>query len=725
MMFFLKTIIPALFLIFLLVNSPFAQSVDESALALKKSGEAFRKPAGFETSDEQVQVGTWFSNFDSLRTAAASFLAILFTDDKSMLKMKENTRMTIQGNVSPTQSLRQVRIDRGALRATIIFQDKRKYEIITPVSVASVKGTDFWLTVDPNGTDTFIGLEGSVEILNIESGQSMLLTAGNTIISSWTGTMNINPTDPSTIPSDPDTEPEGGQEGESGESPDQQPAPSSPAQPTPAQEQSEQESGPTLSPEKGGSKLPGGIGLSASVGAAVLDGQVYNQISIRPDFPIGPFGVGLDLNLYFDADGNLREEDWDEPLDAVDKIFYIRYNQPDDPFYIRAGGLTNVTMGQGLIMDNYSNMIEYPQIRRVGLLGHREFGKIKFQGLVANLRELGSPGLVGTRVTYPLIGNLRVGGTFVLDGDQFAGLPDKDGDGVPDAVDDFPDDKAYAVDSDGDGIPDEVDYDQDDDQLTDSHPDPAFNIDDTIDIVIKTPLSFKDKKDGVSSYGVDIEYALFSNDLIGITAYGEVAAIKDFGSGFTFPGVRATLGPVFLRAEYRRYGKQFIGNYFNRTYDIERAHLFVQAGDSTIAKTREELLLKSIKDPLSGVFGGASINLLNLFTLSASYLRMQSSNPDSTPNFESFFGDVSIDPVFIPKINRASLFYQQTNVPNVFDFIKTPSTLFGLLIGYEIAPSVTLLIRYQETYIDRDGDGKIRGDDETIKLTSIETEFTF
>ena len=210
-MFFLKTVNPALFLIFLLVNSPFAQSVDESALALKKSGEAFRKPAGFETSDEQIQVGTWFSNFDSLRTAAASFLAILFTDDKSMLKMKENTRMTIQGNVSPTQSLRQVRIDLGALRTTINYQDKRKYEIITPVSVASVKGTDFWLTVDPNGTDTFIGLEGSVEILNIESGQSMLLTAGTTIISSWTGTMNINPTDPSTIPSDPDTEPEGGQ----------------------------------------------------------------------------------------------------------------------------------------------------------------------------------------------------------------------------------------------------------------------------------------------------------------------------------------------------------------------------------------------------------------------------------------------------------------------------------------------------------------------------------
>jgi len=219
---------------------------------------------------------------------------------------------------------------------------------------------------------------------------------------------------------------------------------------------------------------------------------------------------------------------------------------------------------------------------------------------------------------------------------------------------------------------------------------------------------------------MDVEYPVFSNDLVGITVYGEVAKIQDFGSGFALPGVRVTIGPVYLRVEYRSYGKEFLGNYFNRTYDIERAELL----DSVTVQTREEKLLTAVTEPLTGFFGGAALNLLDMFTVSASYSRMQSS-VEGSRNFESLYGDVSINPVFIPKISRASLFYQQTNVDNVFDFEKTSSMMLGFLLGYEIAPSVTLLIRYQETYIDRNGDGIIEGDDETIKLTSIETEFTF
>ena len=700
-----------------------AQNVDQTALALKKRGEVFRKPAGFKTTDEQVEVGFWFDDFDSLRTASASYLAILFTDDKSILKMKENTRLTIQGNTTPSQKIRQVRINSGSIKTKISPQIDVKYEIISPVSVASVKGTEFWLTVDTSGIDTFIGLEGTVEILNIESGQTMLLTAGMTITSSWTGTMNINTTDPATIPSDPDVEPQQGEGQQQGGEPAQDVQPAQSDQP-PVQETRTRT--PSQSKDSGDSKLPGGISMSASVGAAVLDGQVYNQISLRPDFPIGPIGVGLDLNFYFDADGNLREEDWDEPQDAIDKIFYLRYNSPEDPFYIRAGGLTGVTMGQGLIMDNYSNTIEYPQVRRVGLTGHREFGKLRFQGLVANLRELKNPGLIGARVSYNVLGSLKIGGTIVYDGDQFGGLPDKDGDGVPDSVDDFPDDNLRTVDTDGDGVADKDDPDRDGDGYTDQdlRGNPS-ELNDTSGVNLKTVLSLKDVKNASSIYGVDIEFPLFNNELIGITAYGEFAKIRDFGSGFALPGIRATIGPVFLKMEYRQYKEQFIGNFYDRTYDLGRARLIWDAvNDSTIAETREDILLKPVTSPLTGVFGGAALNMLDMFTISASFSRMKSSG-DSNLTFESLYGDLSINPVFIPKINKASLFYQQTNVENVFDFEKTPSTLFGYLIGYEIAPSVSLQIRSQQTFVDRNGDGDVKDEGETIKLTSIETVFTF
>ena len=720
------SILFSLLLFVALAGNGIAQNVDQAALALKKRGEVFRKPAGFNTTDEQVDVGSWFSDFDSVRTEAASFLTILFTDDKSILKMKENTRLTIQGSTTPSQKIRQIRINRGSIKTKISPQIDGKYEIISPVSVASVKGTEFWVTVDPSGTDTFIGLEGTVEILNIESGQTMLLSAGMTITSSWTGTMNINPTDPATIPSDPDTEQQqqqGGQQ-QRGDSP--QDDQSTPTEQVPAQQSPTQTPSQSQPQSGGGSKLPGGIGMSASVGASVLDGQVYNQISLRPDIPIGPFGIGLDLNFYFDADGNLREEDWDEPLDAVDKIFYLRYNNPEDPFYIRAGGLLGITMGQGLIMDNYSNTIEYPQVRRVGVFGHKEFGKFRLQGLVANLRELSNPGLMGIRGTYNVIGKLKIGATAIYDGDQFAGLPDRDGDDVPDAVDDFPDNADWSVDTDGDGIADMVDPDRDGNGYTDNTQDPRIpNNDLDGPLNLKNALSLKDTSNSSAIYGADIEYPVFSNDLFAITAYGEFAKIQDFGSGFALPGVRATIGPVFLKVEYRQYTKEFLGNYYDRTYDIERVQLtWDDSSNSVNIQTREDLLLKPVTEPLAGVFGGAAIDLLDMFTLSASYSRMKSTGED-TLTFESLYGDLSINPVFIPKVNKASLFYQQTNVPNVFDFENTASTLFGYLISYEIAPSVSLQIRSQQTFSDRNGDGDVEDEGETIKLTSIETVFTF
>ena len=689
-------------------SNGYAQKVDESALALKKRGEAFRKAYGISTLDEQVEVGMWFSNFDSVRTGPASFLAILFTDDKSIIKMKENSDLTIQRTITPTQTLRQIRLNRGKLKLKVTPQLGEKYEIISAISVASVKGTEFWLIVNPNGTDTFIGLEGSVEILNIESGQSMLLTPGMTVTSLWTGAMNIGPTDLSTIPSDPEDSPEEFEQ---------------PQESEPKPEDKKQ----VPSPESGkgggsGGGLPGGIRLSASVGATVLDGQVYNQISIRPEIPLGPLGIGLDLNFYFDADGNLREEDWDEAGDIVDKILYIRYHDPSDPTYLRAGALTSVTMGQGLIMDNYSNMIQYPQIRKVGIFGHKEVGSFRLQGLVANLRELGNPGLLGVRASLPVLGKLRIGATYVVDGDQFGGLPDKDDDGVPDAFDDFPDNDSLSIDTDGDGIADELDFDRDGDGFTDNHPIVISN--DFDGVALKTTLNLKDTTSAVSFFGFDFEYPLVNNKLFGLTLYSEFAKIKDFGSGFAMPGLRATIGPLFLRAEYRSYQSEFVGNYFNRTYDLERVFMTTLPDGSVTAITKEDTLLKTVVEPLTGVYGGVSWDILGMFTFSSSYSSMSSGN-DSLPKLQSLFVDVSFNTVFIPKINRASLFYQQTNVDNVFDFEKTPSTLIGYAIGYEIAPSITLLGRSQQTYIDKNGNGKISGDEEKIRLTSIETVFTF
>ena len=69
-------------------------------------------------------------------------------------------------------------------------------------------------------------------------------------------------------------------------------------------------------------------GTVGSVGTVTINGEVYNQISLRPEIPVGKLGIGLDLYLYFNDDG-MYWESWDfsSGQDAyktmIDKIYYL------------------------------------------------------------------------------------------------------------------------------------------------------------------------------------------------------------------------------------------------------------------------------------------------------------------------------------------------------------------------------------------------------------------
>ena len=52
------------------------------------------------------------------------------------------------------------------------------------------------------------------------------------------------------------------------------------------------------------------INTSGTMGASTIDGEIYNQVSIRPEIPIGKMGIGLDLYLYFNDEG-IYKGNWD------------------------------------------------------------------------------------------------------------------------------------------------------------------------------------------------------------------------------------------------------------------------------------------------------------------------------------------------------------------------------------------------------------------------------
>ena len=184
---------------------------------------------------------------------------------------------------------------------------------------------------------------------------------------------------------------------------------------------------------------------SASIGSVTIDGEIYNQISMRPEFEFGKFGLGLDVYFYIDDKGNFYDKSWDfsdgKALETLlDKVYYLRYNQPSDKFYFRIGGMPSVTLGYGILVNNYSNTVEYPNVRRLGLdLRMSSNNKISSQIIVSDLRR--TPGMLAFRTAFPVAPRLKIGVFAITDLDMSSGLTDSDNDGYPDYFDDFPNDE--------------------------------------------------------------------------------------------------------------------------------------------------------------------------------------------------------------------------------------------------------------------------------------------
>ena len=149
-----------------------------------------------------LKPGTILADGDKIRTGSSGFTAIIFIDDKSTLKLKENSEAIINGQRSARSIAKKINMDVGTIRATVNKQNSN-FVIQTPTSVASVKGTDFWMITDPVDGDLVIGLEGVVSLTNNETGSEVDVTEGTSGISTPDGDVAVEETEESSIPDDP------------------------------------------------------------------------------------------------------------------------------------------------------------------------------------------------------------------------------------------------------------------------------------------------------------------------------------------------------------------------------------------------------------------------------------------------------------------------------------------------------------------------------------------
>ena len=155
-----------------------------------------------QNSSKSLNKGLIIESGDVISTFKGGFVALIFIDDKSALKIKEKTKITVNGKKGSRKISKKINLTNGTVRAQV--EKNKDFIIQTSVSVASVKGTDFWVISDKKIGDSVIGLEGTVSLSNRISGEKIDISAGITGISSTNGSLQSFKSDPKNTPIDLD-----------------------------------------------------------------------------------------------------------------------------------------------------------------------------------------------------------------------------------------------------------------------------------------------------------------------------------------------------------------------------------------------------------------------------------------------------------------------------------------------------------------------------------------
>jgi hypothetical protein len=463
------------------------------------------------------------------------------------------------------------------------------------------------------------------------------------------------------------------------------------------------------------------------MGAQVVtvDNEQWTRLSLGVDVPIWKFGIFFDVGLFIDNQGKFSDKEWNFKDDWVDaltsKIRYIRFGQETDPLFIKVGGLDNVTMGYGFLVDRFTNMLHYPDQRLLGLqfnLNNISPAGITLQTMLADFKDFRDDGgLMAARLAItplkmtniPIVKGMSIGGTYAVDLNQYA--PARKWDiRMPGTYGTYKYLRSQNMDS--SAIMDSVILRMD----STAHPFQDY-------AKYQKEVDASKGIDQFGMIGVDVGVPLISTSLLSLDLYGQ-AGIRDdglHGWGIGAPGLALKVWRLWANVEYRRVVGRFTPGYFGPYYFDERL-----VRDPEVA-TKESNIPD---DTLNGVFGRLGFNIADVLSLEGGYQYMvgkDSKNKDQRFEASCSVGDLVLKK--IPKINKAEVYYYKTEIGNFgynkdgkiehdSFFDKSPYMYFGYRAGFEIYKGASLI--WDSRYgFKQDANGKLVSNNNIIIQTVI------
>jgi len=458
------------------------------------------------------------------------------------------------------------------------------------------------------------------------------------------------------------------------------------------------------------------------LGMATVDGKRWMRADLGAEFAIWKFGFFLDFELFLDDKWKLSNKSWDfknNPAEAVlRKIRYVRYGQENEPLFVKFGGLENVTLGYGMIVDGFTNMLRFPDEKLLGLQFYMNDVSpigLTVQTLISDFAEAGDGG--GLYAARLAVRPLKTSELFLLDGLSVGGMYAADANVLAPA-------RTWSVSG-------------DDAELRDNREkykvsDPAYFESLKSDYEKKHGLSADDvltrldaedslskKERSFALYGFDITLPVVSTDILEVDIYGQSAFRADAVSGWSVgvPGAAARLWKILYgQVEYRYIEGRFMPEYFDTYYLDERY-------SRNLMKSKDE----SLSDvSLNGVFGRVGADIFGAIDLSGTYQHMFGKNKSDNTSMTSRYceakagvGKTVLE--FIPKLNLAEAYMRNAGIGSSYHdkngdvktsgfFDPSPGMYFGYRAGIEIAAGLTLIWDYR--YGWKEENDKLVSDDQ-------------
>jgi len=419
------------------------------------------------------------------------------------------------------------------------------------------------------------------------------------------------------------------------------------------------------------------LSLNAYVGTVTIDDSVYARWIFTPEFTVGKLGVGLYLPAIFSpAVGLFGFKDWenhdewdfkdlgDGIHDFLIKFYYISWGSWGDPLYFKIGSIDDFNLGHGFIVDNYSNMLYFPEELSTGMQLNIDAER---GGIETMISEFSRHQLFGARLYLKPLGR-----SFPL-AFGISGVHDKP----------KPAESAWPVGPDPGG------------ELTES----------------------EDQLPRIFVFGADIELPLLRMDLFSLKLYTDAATIGymyeklhpalaganwvqegalQFVDGLgTAAGVMGKIAKiVHYRLEYRYIFNYYEPGFINYLWENRRLTYQQELLNLIIAQNAPSYE----NSTSSGFFISGGATLLKKLEFGIGYENYEKVTGSTETTIQKGNAYVNVSKGLVPKVYGGLSYDRSDNLENIFKEPFDENTLLEAKVFYELAPTIALSVHYKRTF---------------------------